>query len=115
MMNQEIEIEYKTLLTERAFNKLTEALPFPHDAIKQVNHYFKTEDFQLKKKRSAIRIREKKDTIVLTLKQPHPDGILETHETLTKEEFTVFLQNDISYKQHIGKQLRDLGIDMTDL
>lgn len=114
-MNQEIEIEYKTLLTKQTFDKLKETLPFPHNATKQVNYYFETEDFQLKKNQSAIRIREKKNTMVLTLKQPHPDGILETHETLTKEEFTAFLQNNIRYKDHVGKQLSDLGIDMTDL
>lgn len=114
-MNQEIEIEYKTLLTKQTFDKLKDALPFPQDAVKQVNYYFETEDFLLKEQRSAIRIRKKKDTIVLTLKQPHPDGILETHETLTKEEFTAFVQNDVSYKPHIGEQLKNLGIDMVDL
>src|SRR5699024_11667779 len=30
-------------------------------------------------------------------------------------DFTAFLQNNISYKEHIGKQLSALGIDMTDL
>ncbi|HLR42033.1 MAG TPA: CYTH domain-containing protein [Pseudogracilibacillus sp.] len=114
-MNQEIEIEYKTLLTKEAFDKLNKVLPFPQTATKQVNYYFETADLKLKEKRSAIRIREKQHSIVLTLKQPHPDGILETHERLTEEEFTAFLQNNISYKEHIGKQLSALGIDMTDL
>lgn len=114
-MNQEMEFEYKTLLTKEDFDKLNDVLAFPQEAIKQVNHYFETADFQLKDKSSALRIREKDTAFILTLKQAQADGILETHEKLTKAEFVAFLQNKIGYKDHVGKQLKELGIEMSDL
>ena len=114
-MRQEIEIEFKTLLTAADFSTIQAALPFPKEAHKQVNYYLETKDFQLKKQRSALRIREKKDAFTLTLKQPHTEGILETHESLTKEECAAFLANDIIEKPYIQQALQDLGIAMQDL
>ncbi len=60
-MTQEIEIEFKNLLTKSEFLKLSEALCMKeHDFKQQVNHYFDTKDFSLKQKKSALRIREKR-------------------------------------------------------
>ncbi|MFP3488877.1 CYTH domain-containing protein, partial [Staphylococcus sp. SIMBA_130] len=52
----------------------------------QINHYFETKEFSLKELGCAIRIREKDGKYTLTLKEPHPDGLLETHDLLTKQE-----------------------------
>ncbi len=50
-MTQEIEIEFKNLLTKSEFLKLSEALCMKkHDFKQQVNHYFDTKDFSLKQK-----------------------------------------------------------------
>jgi uncharacterized protein YjbK len=114
-MAQEIEIEYKNLLTKQEFDRLNTEFPFPRDAKRQTNYYFETEDFALKANGSALRIREKNDMYHLTLKEPHPDGLLETHDILTKQEATDWLNGKISEKRHTGKQLKDMGISSDSL
>ena len=67
-MTQEIEIEFKNLLTKSEFLKLSEALCMKeHDFKQQVNHYFDTKDFSLKQKISTPHPR-KDGAFVLTLK-----------------------------------------------
>ncbi|MFN7253131.1 MAG: CYTH domain-containing protein [Anaerobacillus sp.] len=86
-MNQEIEIEFKNIVTEAEFNLLCEGFSIEKTAFQQqINHYFDTDDFQLKKHGSALRIREKNNTFTLTLKQPNEIGLLETHQSLTIDE-----------------------------
>ncbi len=90
-MTQEIEIEFKNLLTKSEFLKLSEALCMKeHDFKQQVNHYFDTKDFSLKQKKSALRIREKDGAFVLTLKEPAAVGLLETHQELAAPDLDVF-------------------------
>ncbi|MEW4023587.1 CYTH domain-containing protein [Bacillus sp. YAF8] len=85
-MTQEIEIEFKNLVTKSEFQKLSEALGMKeHDFKQQINHYFDTKDFSLKQKKSALRIREKNGAFVLTLKEPAAVGLLETHQELAKQ------------------------------
>jgi uncharacterized protein YjbK len=86
-VNQEIEIEFKNIVTEAEFNLLCEKFSIEKTAFQQqINHYFDTDDFQLKKHGSALRIREKNNTFTLTLKQPNEIGLLETHQSLTIDE-----------------------------
>jgi len=115
-MPQEIEIEFKNLLTKAEFNKLyiafnMESVP----EIQQVNHYFETKDFQLKQHGAALRIREKNGQYQSTLKQPQGEGLLETHDYLTEQEANSWLQGYITLGPEISKQLQDLGISATDL
>lgn len=114
-MAQEIEIEYKALLTEAQFEALNHALPFPTEPVTQVNHYFETEDFKLKEKGAALRIRMKNNTYILTLKEPYEDAILETHDTLTAEEFKQWTTGSPVSKKHTTKQLQQLGIPIEEL
>ncbi|RLL45071.1 CYTH domain-containing protein [Oceanobacillus piezotolerans] len=109
-MTQEIEIEFKNLLTKKEFDLLLSQLPFPMDGIKQTNYYFETDDFSLKSKGSALRIREKEGNYYLTLKEPHMLGLLETHEQITKEEAYKWRNNEFVPKATISKQLTNLGI-----
>ncbi|WP_261132606.1 CYTH domain-containing protein [Bacillus sp. Marseille-Q3570] len=84
-MKQEIEIELKNIVTEEEFYALRSAFSIMDDSfIKQTNHYFDTEDFSLKEKGCALRIRHKKNTYTFTLKRPHDDGLLESHEVLSE-------------------------------
>ncbi|UCZ51948.1 CYTH domain-containing protein [Bacillus shivajii] len=83
-MNQEIEIEFKNLLTKQEYvllcDKYSEVLS---DKKIQTNFYFDDEQMSLKEHGSALRIREKSGKYVLTFKQPHKEGLLETHQSLT--------------------------------
>ncbi|MEC0281222.1 CYTH domain-containing protein [Terribacillus saccharophilus] len=115
-MPQEIEIEFKNLLTKAEFNKLyiafnMESVP----EIQQVNHYFETKDFQLKQHGAALRIREKNGQYQSTLKQPQGDGLLETHDYLTEQEANSWLQGSITLGPEISKQLQELGISAAAL
>ncbi|MCF3942084.1 CYTH domain-containing protein [Oceanobacillus alkalisoli] len=114
-MAQEIEIEFKNLLTKAEFDTLLETFPFPKEPIKQTNHYFETENLELKKHHSALRIREKNGEFTLTLKEPFGDSLLETHDQLTQKEAASWLNGKPAPKKNVGKQLEQLEVDFTDL
>ncbi|MBO9128638.1 CYTH domain-containing protein [Bacillus sp. 165] len=90
-MKQEIEIELKNIVTKQEFETLVNAFNI-HSFSTQVNHYFETPSFSLKDKGAALRIRFKNDAYTLTLKQPAKVGLLETHQSLTKEDATRMIQ-----------------------
>lgn len=114
-MVQEVEIEFKNLLTADEFNRLASYLAFPDEAVKQTNYYFETADYLLKTYGSALRIREKNGTYTLTLKEPHPDGLLETHDPLTKQEKERWLSGQHSKAPNVTRQLQKKGIALSDL
>ncbi|PAV29180.1 adenylate cyclase [Virgibacillus profundi] len=114
-MTQEIEIEYKNLLTKEEFNRLLYNLPFPEYSETQTNYYFETKDFTLKENGCALRIREKNGKYKLTLKEPHPQGLLETHDALTKQEAHSWINGNIVKKEHTTKQLTEKGISPENL
>ncbi|WP_085992708.1 CYTH domain-containing protein [Oceanobacillus senegalensis] len=114
-MAQEIEIEYKNLLTKEEFKHLLDKLPFPEYSVKQTNFYFETETLSLKDKGCALRIREKAAKYRLTLKEPHELGLLETHDELSKEEALQWTKGNIIPKPETTKQLTNLGIEPKDL
>lgn len=93
-MSKEIEIEFKNLLTFNEFCTLKEAFQLKDaDFAVQHNDYFDTPTFDLKEKGSALRIREKYDKLVLTLKQPGEIGLIETHQNLTADQAHQLLQH----------------------
>ncbi|MFD1360153.1 CYTH domain-containing protein [Lentibacillus salinarum] len=111
---QEIEIEYKNLLGQEEFDRLLTELSFPHTPQIQTNHYFETADFTLQGLGSALRIREKNDAFTLTLKEPHPDGLLETHDPLTQQEANQWLNGNKTAGKRVVKRLAEKGISSRD-
>ena len=94
-MHQEIEIEFKNLLTKEEFHLLCERFSLSEaDFIMQENHYFDSEDFALKNKGCALRIRKKKAHYEMTLKQPVEEGLLETNETISEDEAKSIIANN---------------------
>lgn len=114
-MSQEIEIEYKNLLTKSEFDRLLNALPFPKEATDQTNYYFETHQMTLKQSLSALRIRKRHDQYRLTLKEPHPKGLLETHDVLNEQEALMWINGKPSETPHIRKRLQAKNIDVNDL
>ncbi|MDZ5712997.1 CYTH domain-containing protein [Jeotgalibacillus haloalkalitolerans] len=100
---QELEIEFKNLLTKSEYIKLYEDFEMD-EPVKQINHYFDTPLFHLKDAHSALRIREKSGKLTLTLKQPVEDGVLETHQPVTK----IDLEDMLSGGGLIGGEISDL-------
>lgn len=115
-MTQEIEMESKNLLTKKEYIRLLHFFSVDdHNKTKQRNYYFETEDFQLKENGSALRIREKQNQWMLTLKQPYQDGLLETHHPLSKEQVDQWLQGNPCPAPTIDAQLKDFGVERSAL
>lgn len=82
-MAQEIEIELKQLLLKEEFEQLKQYFQLKDaDFRTQTNYYFDTPQFDIKSQFAALRMREKDGKWVLTLKEPHEIGLLETHQTI---------------------------------
>ncbi|ANB55761.1 hypothetical protein GFC29_3646 [Anoxybacillus sp. B7M1] len=110
-MKQEIEMEFKSLLTQEEFNRLKHSFFIRDDQfVYQENHYFDTPEFSLKGQGAALRIRVKNDTYTLTLKQTVEQGLLETHEALTKEKAQSILSNPAMMEGEMKSLLKDMGI-----
>ncbi|MBM6618261.1 CYTH domain-containing protein [Bacillus suaedaesalsae] len=115
-MNQEIEIEFKNLLSKDEYQTLlTEYSIKRDDIVLQQNHYFDTMSFALKDNGAALRIRYKKMTYTLTLKQPLPEGLLETHQTLTDREAADMLNGGPLVKGDIYKIIKNLNINPSEI
>lgn len=115
-MNQEIEIEFKNLLTNEEFERLKKALNIrENDFHLQKNYYFDTPTFRLKEKGAALRIREKQDTYTLTLKQPHEKGLLETHQALSKKDAFWMIETNGIIDGDVKKVLQEFGISVERL
>lgn len=111
-MSQEIEIEFKNLLTKDEYDLIHDFLGFDKiDTLEQTNYYFETDDLRLKGNGAALRIRMKQDNWELTLKEPHPDGLLETNDTLTAAEASAWVSGDIMPKENVFNQLSKMGIN----
>ncbi|WP_010283333.1 CYTH domain-containing protein [Bacillus timonensis] len=115
-MSQELEIEFKNILEETEYQRLLKV--FSIDDTKKVfqeNFYFDTPEFALKNQGAALRIREKKGTYTLTLKQPVTRGLLETHQILTAEEAKQMLDGGHIIAGEVASILKKLSIEPTDV
>jgi uncharacterized protein YjbK len=105
-LNQHIEIEFKNMLTKEEYLHLITEFSINETMINtQINHYFDTEQFQLKELGSALRIREKEGKFELTLKQPVKVGLLETNQELTKDVAYAMLQGAVLPSGIVREQL----------
>lgn len=114
-MSQEIEIEFKHLLTYDQFKHMKESLPFPKTPIVQKNYYFETVDYTLIQQSCALRIREINGTFVATLKEPHVEGILETHDILSEKEMKAWIDFYPSRTTNISKRLENRHIPLENI
>jgi len=114
-LTQEIEIEFKNLLTNDEYKKIITCFPFPTEGIIQTNYYFETPNFLLKQHQSALRIREKNGQYQLTLKEPLEEGLLETHDKLAKEEAEKWIHGAPVPQLNTSKQLKKMDISPEDL
>ena len=92
-MSQEIEIEFKNLLTKAQYEQLLKVFSIDTSQIhRQVNHYFDTPTQHLKKLSSALRIRELQDAVECTLKEKTAEHQhLETTDFISREEAQAIL------------------------
>ncbi|WP_236629921.1 CYTH domain-containing protein [Exiguobacterium sp. KRL4] len=109
-MRQEMEIEFKNLLVETEYHQLMERYSTSGSSVWQANDYFDTPTFELRSHGAALRIREKKSGLVLTLKEPKDDGLLETHVTLSETEAEDLFQYGLIHSSAMKQQLEKFNL-----
>jgi uncharacterized protein YjbK len=113
---QEIEIEFKNLLTKEEYMQLIQQFSIKDTAFRvQENHYFDTPGFHLKKKQSALRVRQKGGSFTLTLKTPITDGLLETNQRLSSGQAEELLKHGIFPDGEVKDFLLNLGASVSSL
>lgn len=109
-MTQEVEIEFKSMLTKDEYEALLASYRLSDQVKWQANDYFDTSDFELRSHGAALRIREKKSGQVLTLKQPHDVGLLETHAPINEEEAENLFKYGIVHDEQVKLALAKFGL-----
>lgn len=114
---ENLEIEYKTLLTENEYEQLIKkfslekATPFF-----QRNFYFDTKDFFLKKNNYALRIRQFKKGGEQTLKIPQKKGKLEVTDPLSATELVSLLEKKtLKPNSSVEQALKKCQLSLNDL
>lgn len=96
-MINNLEIEYKILVTQEQFEKLSSLYP-NKTFVKQVNTYYDTDDFYLRNRKCSLRIREKNHSFMITLKVPETNG---------HHEFECFVHEN-SPEAILNSQIKDI-------
>ncbi|MCA0987829.1 CYTH domain-containing protein [Guptibacillus algicola] len=110
-MTQEIEIEFKNMITDKEYISLLTSYQLSSTDIKtQKNDYFDSAQFTLRDKGAALRVRQKKNDLVLTLKEPAEEGLLETHQVISEETFQSIKETGELPKGDVSKQVIKLGL-----
>lgn len=117
-MAQELEIEYKTMLTKAEYQLAINKFGLKDvPAFTQTNLYFDTSASDLKKLHCGLRVRYFQDTAEATLKIPQSVGLLEVTDELTLTEAKITEETGIFPKNTpaIQEQLQQNGISINDL
>lgn len=115
-MSQELEIEFKNMLTASEYDLLINEFRLEEsDFFTQTNYYFDTADFQLKARLAALRIRKRELHYELTLKTPEQIGLLETTQILAEEQVSAILDGANIPVGQVRDALHTLSIDHEEL
>lgn len=116
-MSQQYEIEFKNQLTKEQYIELLKEFEIKEKAIqRQINHYLDTEKWHLKNCSSALRIREKGNKIVCTLKEKTANHThLETTDILTEEQRDAILAGNDFEAPSVKERLLQLNVPIKDL
>lgn len=116
-MSQEIEIEFKNVLTKEQYDYLLKQFNVDDKMIvRQTNHYFDTPQMSLKSLSSGLRIRETKDKIVCTLKEKTAENIhLETTDEITRQQADLMLDGENFFAPNVKERLIHLTIPVEQL
>ncbi|WHY78994.1 CYTH domain-containing protein [Neobacillus sp. WH10] len=115
-MSQNIEIEFKNMLTKKEYERfLVEFSIDKKQIFSQENHYFDTPDFALKSIGVALRIRKKGGAYEMTLKQPATVGLLETNQILCAEEASSAFKVERLPDGLVQQLIEEIGIPFSKL
>ncbi|MGY3778913.1 CYTH domain-containing protein [Isobaculum melis] len=115
-MSEQLEIEFKNLLTEPEYKKLIDHFQLqPADFFSQENFYFDTSENTLKQLGAALRIRCFSQTAEATLKTPHENGLLEITDSLTlAEAHQLLAAKQLTGLPHISEKLATFKLTLQD-
>lgn len=94
-MKTSIEIEFKTLVDEGKYEELIDQFNLRENIFYQVNHYFDTPDFYLRKNGMALRIRFRKGVYKLTLKRPHENCLYEDSIVISEAQANEWIKKGL--------------------
>lgn len=117
-MAQELEIEFKNMLTKEEYFQLITHFKLSEDQFHlQHNHYFETPNQDLRAVRSGLRIRQLENRNELTLKEPAKGiALTETTDVLTDEQVQQVLQHNAPIPAiEVLARLEDLQVSIEDL
>lgn len=106
-MAQQLEIEFKNVLTKKQYEQLLHDFKIPKNAIhRQINHYFDTPSNAIRKLQSGLRIRIIDNYYECTLKEKSSKHAhLETTDELTAEQAEKMLAGQGFYAPEVAKRL----------
>ncbi|WP_097147810.1 CYTH domain-containing protein [Ureibacillus acetophenoni] len=116
-MSQEIEIEFKNILTKDEYEKLLKEFNIEQQMIiRQTNHYFDTPEWHLRKLSSGLRIRETTSKTVCTLKEKTSQNThLETTDVLSINEASHMLEGKGFFAPSVLSKLQQLQVPIEQL
>lgn len=116
-MAQQLEIEFKNLLTKHQYEQLLQKFQIPKDAIqRQTNHYFDTPEHLLRNLKSGLRIRQIGSYFECTLKEKSSEHAhLETTDELTAEQAEKMLQGKGFFAAEVAKRIALHNIPINEL
>ena len=116
-MSQQLEIEFKNLLTKEEYERLLTYFHIQQEQIeRQENHYFDTPDEHLKKAMSGLRIRVLSSHIECTLKERSTENAyLETTDRLSDEAATEMMQGTGFHAPSVEQRLLAMNVPIKQL
>lgn len=92
-MRHNLEIEFKTIITEEKYKELLKIFELENNIFNQVNHYFDTANLNLVDDKMVLRIRQKNKYYKLTSKSHSEKSAFETHILLTEDDAKVMIED----------------------
>ncbi|WP_107947313.1 CYTH domain-containing protein [Lysinibacillus parviboronicapiens] len=116
-MSQQLEIEFKNLLTKQQYEQLLKDFHIHDDAIhRQTNHYFDTPQYEIRHLKSGLRIRQINDYYECTLKERTAEHEhLETTDELSAEQAQKMLNGEGFFAPEVAKRLANYDIPLDKL
>lgn len=110
-MSTNIELEFKTKITEEQYNNLIKEFELENNIFPQTNFYFDTADLKLYHKNTVLRIRQKGSNFKLTKKErgANANEACESHIFLQEEKALEFLKNGFN------ASIIDINEDVTNV
>ncbi|MGM9943816.1 MAG: CYTH domain-containing protein [Lysinibacillus sp.] len=116
-MSQQMEIEFKNLLTKEEYTRLLTFFNIgPEQIVHQENHYFDTPNYDLKAASSGLRIRVLPHHIECTLKERSSENAhLETTDILTADVAAQMIRGFTFQAPSVEQRLLEMNVNIAEL